>query len=194
MVSDRISLFLPPDYSVRTATKEDLIRVVYFAAIGHSERYKILAIRFFSMSIFSIATQHWITVVVVIILCLYLLFCLSWYLAWLNFLAKQMIVIYVVERENKVCGYMRCDTFNDYQYIFSLLVSRKHQNRGIGSSLVLYCINNTQQPIYLTAYGSRLKAFYNKFGFVTIDRLNSSTNISLLRLHKSRDLMGLRNN
>jgi ribosomal protein S18 acetylase RimI-like enzyme len=192
MVSDRI-FSLPPGYYLRTATKEDLIRIVYFGAIGNSEKYKALAIVFFLMSIFSIFSKSWATVVVIIFCFVYLLFCFSWYLAWLDFLAKQMIVIYVVEYGNEVCGYIRCDTLTDYQYIFSLLVSRKHQNRGIGSGLVWYCINNTQQPVYLTAYGSRLKAFYSRFGFVTIDRLNSPTNISLLRLHKSIDLMGFRN-
>jgi amino-acid N-acetyltransferase len=88
---------------------------------------------------------------------------------------------------------MRCDILDDYQFIFALLVSRKHQNRGIGSSLVGYCINNTQQPVYLTAYGSRLKNFYRRFGFVSIDRLNLPANLSLFSVHKSRDLMGFRN-
>jgi GNAT superfamily N-acetyltransferase len=192
MVSDRI-FSLPPGYSLRTATKEDLIRIVYFAAIGNSEKYKFLGIVFFLMSIFSILSKSWATAIVTIFCFVYLLFCFSWYLAWLNFLAKQMIAIYFIEYDNEVCGYIRCDTLTDYQYIFSLLVSGKHQNRGIGSSLVWYCINNTQQPVYLTAYGSRLKIFYSRIGFVTIDRLNLPTNISLLRLHKSRDLMGFRN-
>jgi GNAT superfamily N-acetyltransferase len=192
MVSDRM-FSLPPGYSLRTATKEDLIRIVYFAAIGYSTKYKILAVLFFLMSIFSVFSRSFATVFVILFCFSYLLFCFSWYLAWLNFLEKQMIVIYFVECRNKICGYMRCDILNDYQFIFSLLVSRKHQNRGIGSSLVWYCINNTQQPIYLTAYGSRLKTFYNRFGFVTIDRLNLPTNISLFSIHKSRDIMGFRN-
>jgi ribosomal protein S18 acetylase RimI-like enzyme len=192
MVSDRIFL-LPPDYYLRTATKEDLIRIVYFAAIGHSERYKILAIIFLLMSIFSIVSKSWATVFAVMSCVYYFLFCFSWHLSWINFLEKQMIVIYFVEHSNEVCGYIRCDTLTDYQYIFSVKVSRKHQNQGIGSGLIWYCINNTQQPVYLTAYGSRLKAFYRRFGFISIDRLNSPTNISLLRLHKSRDLMGFRN-
>ena len=148
MVSDRISLLLPPEYSLRTATKEDLLRIVYFAAIGHSFKYKILAIVFLLVSILS---KSWATVFATVFCCIYLLFCFCWYLAWLNFLVEQKIVIYFVEYGNEICGYIRCDTFSDYQYIFSLLVSGKRQNRGLGSSLVLYCINNTQQPIYLTA-------------------------------------------
>jgi ribosomal protein S18 acetylase RimI-like enzyme len=152
MISDKI-FSLPPGYYLRTATKEDLIRIVYFAAIGNSEKYKTLGIAFLLMSIFSIFSQSWATGIVVIFCFVYLLFCSSWYLAWLDFLAKQMIVIYFVEHGKEVCGYIRCDTLTNYQYIFSLLVSGKHQNRGIGSSLVLYCINNTQQPVYLTAYG-----------------------------------------
>jgi GNAT superfamily N-acetyltransferase len=192
MVSDRIFL-LPHGYYFRTATKEDLIRVVYFGAIGNSDKYKALAIRFFLTSIFLMFSKSWGAVVIIVTIIVYLLYCLQWYFAWLNFLAKQMIVIYLVEHDNEICGYIRCDTLADYQYIASLLVSSKCQNQGVGSGLVWYCINNTQQPVYLTAYGARLKAFYSRFGFVNINRLNSPTNISLFRLHKSRDLMGFRN-
>jgi ribosomal protein S18 acetylase RimI-like enzyme len=192
MVSDRI-FSLPSGYSIQTATKEDLIEIVYFAAIGHSKIYKILTVIFLLMSIFSIISRSFATVFVLISCVAYLGFCFSWYLAWLDFLEKQMIVIYIVRYRNKICGYIRCDILHDYQFIFALLVSRKHQNRGIGSSLVGYCLNNTQQPVYLTAYGSRLKAFYSRFGFITIDRLNLHTNISLFSIHKSRDLMGFRN-
>jgi GNAT superfamily N-acetyltransferase len=189
MVSDRI-FSLPSGYSLRTATREDLIKIIYFAAFGHSERYKILAVIYL---LIVISFRSPLTLLALIIYLVYALHCFTWYRTWLDFLEKQMIVIYVVEYRSKICAYMRCDTLNDYQFISSLLVSRKYQNRGIGSSLVLYCINNTQQPVYLTAYGSKLKNFYNRLGFVNIDRLNLPTNLSWFPRHKLGDLMGFRN-
>jgi GNAT superfamily N-acetyltransferase len=189
MVSDR-KFSLPPGYSLRTATREDLIRIVYFAAFGHSEIYKTLAIIYL---LIVISFKSPLTLLSIIIYLVYALYYFTWYRTWFNFLKKQMIVIYVVEYGNEICGYMRCDTLNDYQFIFSLLVSRKYQNRGIGSSLVLHCINNTQKPVYLTAYGSKLKNFYNRLGFVNIDRLNLPTNLSWFPKHKLGDLMGFRN-
>lgn len=191
MVSDRV-FYLPPEYSLQTATIEDLARIVYFAAIGHSRGYKIIAILFILTSIFSILSGSAATLLFLIFDCVYLAFCFSWYLSWVNFLNKQMIVVYFVESEKEICGYMRCDTLSHYHFISSLRVAGKYQNQGLGSSIVWHCINNTRKPVYLIAYGSKLKSFYNRLGFINIDTFILPANISS-SVHKSRDLMAFRN-
>lgn len=75
---------------------------------------------------------------------------------------------WVIEYEDNIvaCGQLR--SFPGAQELGSLVVTPAWQNRGLGSYLVKYLIEQATQPLYLECLGSKLAQFYRRFGFVSV--------------------------
>jgi len=73
----------------------------------------------------------------------------------------------VIECDGKIVGCGQLRSFNGAQELSSLVVVPVWRNRGLGSCLVKYLIQQSTQPLYLEC-ASWLEGFYNRFGFVSV--------------------------
>ncbi len=64
------------------------------------------------------------------------------------------------------CGQLR--NFAGAQELGSLVVMKDWRDRGLGSFLTKYLIQQATQPLYLECLGQRLASFYTRFGFVEV--------------------------
>jgi len=73
---------------------------------------------------------------------------------------------WVIECEGKLaaCGQLR--NFAGAQELGSLVVAKDWRDRGLGSYLTKYLIQQATEPLYLECLGKRLASFYTRFGFV----------------------------
>lgn len=83
---------------------------------------------------------------------------------------------------------MICNELSTHTYLGVLVVGKTEQRRGIGSSLIGYCIDNARKPIYLVSY-SQLKNFYYDRGFVDADYSNMPRELSRWRQHQNMQIM-----
>ncbi|NQE37379.1 GNAT family N-acetyltransferase [Microcoleus asticus] len=77
---------------------------------------------------------------------------------------------WVIECEGKLaaCGQLR--NFAGAQELGSLVVAKDWRDRGLGSYLTKYLIQQATEPLYLECLGKRLASFYTRFGFVEVSR------------------------
>lgn len=61
------------------------------------------------------------------------------------------------------CGQLR--NFTDAQELGSLVVAKDWRDRGLGTYLAKYLIQQATEPLYLECLGKRLASFYTRFGF-----------------------------
>jgi len=54
------------------------------------------------------------------------------------------------------------------QELGSLVVAKDWRDRGLGSYLTKYLIQQATEPLYLECLGKRLASFYTRFGFVEV--------------------------
>ncbi|NJM61680.1 MAG: GNAT family N-acetyltransferase [Oscillatoriales cyanobacterium RU_3_3] len=75
---------------------------------------------------------------------------------------------WVIECDRKLaaCGQLR--NFEGAQELGSLVVAKDWRDRGLGSYLTKYLIQQATEPLYLECLGKRLAAFYSRFGFVEV--------------------------
>ena len=62
------------------------------------------------------------------------------------------------------CGQLR--NFTGAQELGSLVVAKDWRDRGLGTYLAKYLIQQATEPLYLECLGKRLASFYTRFGFV----------------------------
>jgi len=62
------------------------------------------------------------------------------------------------------CGQLR--NFAGAQELGSLVVAKDWRDRGLGTYLAKYLIQQATEPLYLECLGKRLASFYTRFGFV----------------------------
>lgn len=72
------------------------------------------------------------------------------------------------------CGQLR--NFAGAQELGSLVVAKDWRDRGLGSYLTKYLIQQATEPLYLECLGQRLASFYTGFGFreVSVQELPQS--------------------
>jgi amino-acid N-acetyltransferase len=75
---------------------------------------------------------------------------------------------WVIECDQKLaaCGQLR--NFAGAQELGSLVVAKDWRDRGLGSYLTKYLIQQATEPLYLECLGKRLASFYTRFGFVEV--------------------------
>ena len=75
---------------------------------------------------------------------------------------------WAIECEGKLaaCGQLR--NFAGAQELGSLVVAKDWRDRGLGSYLTKYLIQQATEPLYLECLGKRLASFYTRFGFVEV--------------------------
>jgi len=75
---------------------------------------------------------------------------------------------WVIECDQKLvaCGQLR--NFAGAQELGSLVVAKDWHDRGLGSYLTKYLIEQATEPLYLECLGKRLASFYTRFGFVEV--------------------------
>ena len=75
---------------------------------------------------------------------------------------------WVIESGGKLvaCGQLR--NFAGAQELGSLVVAKDWRDRGLGSYLTKYLIQQATEPLYLECLGKRLASFYTRFGFVEV--------------------------
>ena len=75
---------------------------------------------------------------------------------------------WVIECGGKLvaCGQLR--NFAGAQELGSLVVMKDWRDRGLGSYLTKYLIEQATEPLYLECLGKRLASFYTRFGFVEV--------------------------
>ena len=61
------------------------------------------------------------------------------------------------------CGQLR--NFTGAQELGSLVVAKDWRDRGLGTYLAKYLIQQATEPLYLECLGKRLASFYTRFGF-----------------------------
>ena len=73
---------------------------------------------------------------------------------------------WVIECGGKLaaCGQLR--NFAGAQELGSLVVAKDWRDRGLGTYLAKYLIQQATEPLYLECLGKRLASFYTRFGFV----------------------------
>jgi amino-acid N-acetyltransferase len=64
------------------------------------------------------------------------------------------------------CGQLR--NFAGAQELGSLVVAKDWRDRGLGSYLTKYLIQQATEPLYLECLGKRLASFYTRFGFIEV--------------------------
>jgi amino-acid N-acetyltransferase len=64
------------------------------------------------------------------------------------------------------CGQLR--HFVGAQELGSLVVMKDWRDRGLGTYLAKYLIQQATEPLYLECLGQRLASFYTSFGFVEV--------------------------
>ncbi len=64
------------------------------------------------------------------------------------------------------CGQLR--HFAGAQELGSLVVMKDWRDRGLGSYLTKYLIQQATEPLYLECLGKRLASFYTRFGFTEV--------------------------
>ncbi|TAG86766.1 MAG: GNAT family N-acetyltransferase [Oscillatoriales cyanobacterium] len=64
------------------------------------------------------------------------------------------------------CGQLR--HFAGAQELGSLVVMKDWRDRGLGSFLTKYLIQQATKPLYLECLGKRLASFYTRFGFTEV--------------------------
>ena len=64
------------------------------------------------------------------------------------------------------CGQLR--NFAGAQELGSLVVAKDWRDRGLGTYLAKYLIQQATEPLYLECLGKRLASFYTRFGFVEV--------------------------
>ena len=64
------------------------------------------------------------------------------------------------------CGQLR--KFTGAQELGSLVVAQDWRDRGLGSYLTKYLIQQATEPLYLECLGKRLASFYTRFGFLEV--------------------------
>ena len=75
---------------------------------------------------------------------------------------------WVIECDGKLvaCGQLR--KFAGAQELGSLVVAKDWRDRGLGSYLTKYLIQQATEPLYLECLGKRLASFYTRFGFAEV--------------------------
>ncbi|MBE9184854.1 GNAT family N-acetyltransferase [Microcoleus sp. LEGE 07076] len=75
---------------------------------------------------------------------------------------------WVIECDGKLaaCGQLR--KFTGAQELGSLVVAKDWRDRGLGSYLTQYLIQQATKPLYLECLGKRLASFYSRFGFLEV--------------------------
>jgi amino-acid N-acetyltransferase len=64
------------------------------------------------------------------------------------------------------CGQLR--NFTGAQELGSLVVMKDWRDRGLGTYLTKYLIQQATEPLYLECLGKRLASFYTRFGFIEV--------------------------
>ena len=64
------------------------------------------------------------------------------------------------------CGQLR--NFAGAQELGSLVVAKDWRDRGLGTYLAKYLIQQATEPLYLECLGKRLASFYTRFGFLEV--------------------------
>ncbi|MEG4091183.1 GNAT family N-acetyltransferase [Microcoleus sp. Pol12B4] len=75
---------------------------------------------------------------------------------------------WVIECGGKLaaCGQLR--NFAGAQELGSLVVAKDWRDRGLGTYLTKYLIQQATEPLYLECLGKRLASFYTRFGFLEV--------------------------
>lgn len=75
---------------------------------------------------------------------------------------------WAIECDGKLaaCGQLR--NFAGAQELGSLVVAKDWRDRGLGSYLTKYLIQQATEPLYLECLGDRLASFYTRFGFTEV--------------------------
>ena len=189
---------LPVGYSLRLATKRDIIRIIYFDFIDY-DSYSIDRIFYLLFILILIALSGIIFNVLGITIIS--LFSTASFMIFLSLKLSFSIIdntgntsnhaFWIVEHKNKICGKLSSIKANNYTFIHRLLIGSKYRNIGLGKALIDSCVNSSTNPVYLVCH-SRLKNFYNSCGFGDADYSNIPSNLSRWHTYKNFYVMVFR--
>ena len=194
---------LPVGYSLRLATQEDALRVLYFERIGHGyfvdKVYTLLLILLLMLAMYTIfmlplSSLSSVTpfilgfsTFIISVACPFILFSTYSFLyrqEYRDQIENRLFSIWLIERGNIICGYIWCLNYDNCTFISNVLISKVERNNGFRSSLVNFVTDTCRRPIYLSC-NSRLKSFYYRNGF--IDANYEDVPNEILRLHRYRN-------
>ncbi len=89
----------------------------------------------------------------------------------------QQFWVILCEEKIVACGQLR--NFEDAQELGSLVVVKKWQSRGLGTTLTKHLIQQSTKPLYLECMGESLASFYSKFDFIPISLAESPKSLKL---------------
>ena len=104
---------------------------------------------------------------------------------------REVLVGMSIKFKRRTCAYVFFREFDMYVFINGLFVEPNHRNRGLGSYLISYCIQNLTKDTYLICKNN-LRSFYRRHGFIDVNYSNIPPELLRWRNHRSLNLMVLR--
>jgi GNAT superfamily N-acetyltransferase len=175
---------LPDGYSLRLATKTDILKLLKFEYFTHEPSAGqrtisiILVCIFLYVVFFSFfPAVNWEAKLLILLTFLISMTFISFRDCLENLTIRNLYSVWIVERDSQIYGFVSCAQWGSFRMIGRLLVATDRQNMGIGSALINHCINNVETPIYLLC-NPRFKNYYYRFGFVTANISNIPPELS----------------
>jgi N-acetylglutamate synthase-like GNAT family acetyltransferase len=198
------STSLPVGYSLRLATQEDALRILYFVKIGHGsfvdKVYMVLLIllpmlaaygvfiflasvrssaTFYGLNFFNVFSS--IVFQFILVSFFYFLFHHKTTIGkYKKYLKNKHFSIWLIESENTIAGYVLCVHYTNCTFIGNILISKTDRNKGLGNFLVRHVTSFYKSSIYLVC-NYTLKNFYYHNGFLDVDDADLPNELS--RLH-----------
>jgi N-acetylglutamate synthase-like GNAT family acetyltransferase len=197
IVSSYQSNSLLPGFSLRLATKNDVMNILYFEFIDEG-RYidGLLFVMFVTIIltlvgiIFNLPAMLGVAILLGFILAFLLRFLIASQ-EYTDSIDRDILCVWLIEFRNKVRGCLAFRDLGEYIFITRLLIGSNHQNNGLGSYLISHCIRAAVKNTYLTCHDN-LKYFYRRRGFVDVDYSAVPAELLSWRKHRSLNLMVFR--
>jgi Acetyltransferase (GNAT) domain len=180
---------LPEGYTLRLATEQDSIQILYFTFFSHDTTLMSRALlALFIYIAMSIIIPGFIVIVAVLTSITFFSSLIPAHQRVRKFLNEGTSGCWIVCYRNTMGGYICHENIDGYNIISYLLIANIHRSRGIGSNLLCHCIRNIEKPIYLTCL-LKLKTFYYRFGFVDTSFSDAPVEISRRLKNRNANLM-----
>ena len=160
---------LPPGYSHRIATKNDVARILYFELFDHESNaiYSVL-ILFFLMFIILNEIRQPVIMPLVFFWFMFVPYYVYCYLKYYRYIETGLLKVWMVEFMGNTRGYLVIKELDEYIFITTLLIRSSHRRNGLGRYLISHIRNTMTKPAYLVCH-TNLKSFYYRHGFSDVD-------------------------
>jgi N-acetylglutamate synthase-like GNAT family acetyltransferase len=203
---------LPVGYSFRLATQEDVLGILYFVKIGHRSFVDKVCITllilvpilivcigfvFLASSLSSVTSSILVFSICfigvffqLVLFSIFVFFCYEEgkIRQYENYIDNEFFSIWLLEKENKIQGYILCVQYKTCTFINNILISKTHRNKGLGGYMINYVTNFYNNSIYLVCK-SQLRKFYYGHGFGDAHEADLPKELSRLRGYNNSHIL-----